>query len=65
MYVYITRKDEDEIYLDAELFSLENIPFIFSPSPTASNPSTGSYQLDFQHTHPGSCLLPSIPTTLP
>lgn len=51
MYVYVTRKDEDEIYLDAELFSPENIPFIFSPSPTASNPSTGSYQLDFQHTH--------------
>lgn len=47
MYVYVTRKDENETYLDVELFAPENIPFIFSPSRTASNPSTGSYQLDF------------------
>lgn len=46
---HVTGKDENEIYSDAELFSLGNIPFIFSPSPTASNPSARSYQPDFQH----------------
>lgn len=61
---YVTGKDENEIYSDAELFSPGNILFIFSPSPTASNPSARSYQPDFQHTHPESCLLPSVPTTL-